>query len=152
MTTTDDFRTRLMAVCDRLDSLHEELTITRAQIAEIEAQGVSYATVHWRRQPTVEQPGIMELLHPENSEYAQQHGRRREYIGTDPAKQAAARARIARWEEYRKAQGRAGYLKEKISDIQGRISMLEYCALGKQTQFGDTWRGLAGIEHPHENE
>lgn len=146
-------RGRLMAVCDRLDLLYEEIKITYEKIHELEAQGISEASIHWRRKgDPAGRPDQLELLHPTGSAYEKRTGRRREYIGTDPEKQQEAIARVRRWRAYQDAQGEVKKIKDKMTDIVGRIKHLEWTALGEQKSFGDDWQFLASSQRPHENE
>jgi hypothetical protein len=144
-------RARLSTVCEALDRLYQQLQAVQVKISELEAQGLSEASVHWRRPPSDNQPGILELLHPAGSTYVAKHGRRREYIGTIPDRQQEALGRVERWAEYQKAKRAEFEIKEKMSQIETRISGLELVAIGRQKSlFGDTNPGRPALERPQE--
>lgn len=137
-------RSRLMAVCDQLDALYSQLQPMFDRLRELQAQGITEATIHWR------EPGMLELLYPAGSDYVARTGRRREYIGKDPAKQQEAIARVNRREEYLKLEKEINRTKYKMQEIIGKISMLEWAALGEQKTFGDDWSLLASSNRPQE--
>lgn len=70
-----------------------EYDMTLATIANLGATGITNATPHYRDQK------YLYLIHPTASDGT----RRREYIGADPARQADALARIARWTDHQTA-------------------------------------------------
>lgn len=116
-----DVRTRLMAVCDRIDEYHQEANAIKSQMDDLESQGLICASLHWPK----DKPGALELLFSSNSEYARKTGRRRQYIGKDPQKQEAAKDSIQRWKQHRKLTEQLRLAKNIIISIERLIDRLE---------------------------
>jgi len=126
-----DIRTRLMAVCDRLDEYHKEAKAIKSQMADLESQGIICARLHWPK----DKPGALELLYSSNSEYARATGRRRQYIGKDPLKQEAAKASIQRWKEHRKLGNHLGNIQRSILGVERRLDALEQVSMGYEVRW-----------------
>lgn len=92
-------------------------------------QGITQATAHWRKK------NLLELVHPTGSDYHQRHGRRREYIGTDPVKIQHALDCIDRHNEYRVLLAERGEIYHKINKV-SRLVRSAYTILNaKQEQL-----------------
>lgn len=138
----NSIRMRLNRVCDAIDKLYQDQLGQLALIRELEQQGTTDASIHWRRRPEDGRPGILELLHSQDSDFALKNGRRREYIGTDPEKQAEAFARRKRWKALQEAKATERGIRDQLSQLEARITALELLASTKQLNFGD--RGPRG--------
>jgi hypothetical protein len=139
-------RDRLAAVCDQLDRLYDNLKLVEKRLIELQNEGITDANIHWR------EPGMLELLYPAGSDYVTRTGRRREYIGKDKTRQEQAIARVKRREECDQARKQADKISYDIQNALGKISLLEWAAMGKQKTFGDDWGFLASSQRPQENE
>lgn len=148
---TGSIRSCVNRICDVLDGLYEQLNTVSLTISALEAQGVTEGKIHWRRRPFGDQPGILELLHPQESEYTRKAGRRREYIGTDPEKQQEAFAKIKRWKTLQEAKSEQRRIRDKMAEIERQISRLELIASGKQTAFRDAWFAVRAGRRPEDN-
>lgn len=82
-----------------------------ARIQNLEAAGITNASIYMRDEK------YMTLVHPTNPETG---ARQREYIGSDPIRQEAARARLARWNQHYQLTERA----EQLSAAMLRASRL----------------------------
>jgi hypothetical protein len=90
---------------NRLNALAERVVELEGQIDEVQAQGMARATPYWRDHK------YLYLVHQQCD-----GRRRREYIGMDGHKQAAALQRIENWRQYqqlvqerKRAQGNLDY-------------------------------------------
>ena len=72
-----------------LNALAERVAELQNQMDEVQAQGMAQATTYWRDQT------YLYLVHKQCD-----GRRRREYVGTDEHKQAAALRRVENWHQY----------------------------------------------------
>lgn len=113
MTKTTKATAELVKLTAELPSLIEALDVeiqnVSARMAELEKEGLIYASEHWRKDDKGE-PKYFYLLYP------QQPGesRKREYIGCDEKRIEAARAAIARAKEFDR-------LNATLSSLNGRV-------------------------------
>jgi hypothetical protein len=118
MTDKPTYRDRLNQIAAALDKLHEQADALRAQMADLEAQGIIDAAEHWRKDRDG-QKTILELVYSVHSDRVTQEGKRRiEYIGNSPEKIEAARAGMQRFEQYLK-------LKAELRQVEGVLLIQE---------------------------
>ena len=79
----------------KIAELEASIQAVDKRMAELKAAGLIYATEHWRKDAAGE-PKFLYLLYPSRAG----EKLRRDYVGSDPAKVAEARAGIARAQEY----------------------------------------------------
>lgn len=129
---THSIRARVIKVCQELDRLHEKQQELYRELKDLEAQGMTCATLHWRDTGNRQ---ALELLHPSGSDYVQQTGRRREYIGVKDDRIREAKDRVKRWREHRDLSKELKELEDKMRDINFAIDRLEHVAFAKQSRF-----------------
>lgn len=115
-------------------ALKQQAGKLQADIQRLEQQGLICARPYWMRKDDPSgKPDQLELTHSTNSDYYQQHGTRREYIGVKPEKIQAVLDGIKRYKLHRDLQGSAQDLTRKINAIERQFKMLEAVTFGKQT-------------------
>lgn len=87
-----------------------------AKITALEEAGITEATTYYRQAGTKR---YLYLIHP-----TKDGTRQREYIGPDPEKQAAALARLDRWEQYQQLTAKARDLGSSISYFEANLRQL----------------------------
>lgn len=130
----ENLQDRFTAILDEVISIKREQNHIRAIISDLESKPITDAREHWRADRNGEYT-ILELLHSTDSQYFHETGRRREYIGKDPAKIAAAREARERHNEIARAKGLWKTTDDKIRGILRYFERLEYFAIGKQSSF-----------------
>lgn len=107
MSEYQELQDRFNQVLDTLTELNQEIGEIDEQIAKLKAQGMTSATIHWRRKDDPNGlPDMLELVHRQGSDYEREHNRRREYIGTNKGEIKVAIARCRRFDQ-------VGQLKEQ---------------------------------------
>lgn len=113
MATSKNYTAELMKRAGELPAkivaLEKTIQAVDTRMAELKGVGLTYATEHWRKDAGGE-PKFLYLLYPTRAG----EKRRRDYVGSDPAKVAEARAGIARAREY-------DQLAEQQRTLTGRI-------------------------------
>lgn len=141
MTTIPELRLIMADVFIELTRLDNEAMDLQAIMHRLEAEGITDATEHWRADRAGNRT-ILELIHPMGSDYEQKHGRRREYIGTDPDNIRAAQKRqenMSDWKRYGYMLNRATEKRETLTRM---IRQLALVALGQQQSlWGQDNRG-----------
>lgn len=122
---------RLIMIADGYDLLLFRLNQAKGKLDELSQAGMSQATIHIRSDN-----GGMELLHPSNSTYEHEHGRRREYIGKDPIKQREARDRVERYQMSEQLRQDIKRMNNIISTVNRSVSHIELQLFGRQTEMG----------------
>lgn len=125
-----EFFEKMAAVWLELSTLKEAVEQIEQEMTQLEQAGMTSATIHIRSDN-----GGMELLHASGSEYEQQHGRRREYVGKNPDKQLEARCKVKRYQSYQSLKKELSTKQEAIRAIEYQISRLEIISLGKQAKL-----------------
>lgn len=130
-------RSKVHLICDELDRLHKLVIEKNEKINELKGLGLSFAKPYWMRKDDPNgKPDQLELTHSAKSDYYNQHGTRRQYIGTDLEKIKAALEAIARGEEYERLKVEVSQLNQRINLIERRIDSLELLVKGEQLNFG----------------
>ena len=131
-------RIRLQNIADTLDTLAQQSADLAGIIATLENAGITNAQPYWmRKDDPTGKPDQLELTHPTTSAYSRRTGRRREYIGTDPERIAAALGRIERYKKWRIHRVTLAGVQDKMRTIENHLVALEYAATGKQQSFLD---------------
>ncbi|MBE0436925.1 MAG: hypothetical protein IBX56_14105 [Methylomicrobium sp.] len=92
-----------------IEVLEADIVAIVERMAELQADGLIYATEHWRKDANQE-PKYFYLLYPQK----QGEPRKRVYIGCDAARIAEARAGIGRAKEFDILAGRLSSLKSRV--------------------------------------
>lgn len=100
-----------------IEVLEADIVAIVERMAELQADGLIYATEHWRKDANQE-PKYFYLLYPQK----QGEPRKREYIGCDAARIAEARAGIGRAKEFDILAGRLSSLKSRVKTVAGSLS------------------------------
>lgn len=115
------------AIAQAIELRTAELEQMKDTLANMEALGIIDAQEHW---PS-DKPGALVLLYSTKSEYYEQTGQRKQYIGKKPEKIAKAKAALARFDEHKE-------LKQKInrwqSFIDGMLVDLKRAYTASQTE------------------
>jgi len=101
----------------KLRRLEELMQPIAARIEELAEAGLIYATEYWRPNAAGE-PRFMYLLYP----IVPGEPRRRDYVGANPDRIAAARAAIERANEYDQLMIRLGALNSCLSSVTAALS------------------------------
>jgi hypothetical protein len=96
--------------------LHRRVQAQTERLRELEAAGLIYATEFWRKNRAGD-PCLLVLLYPSKAG----EPRRRDYIGSDPAKIEAAQAGIRRAVEFEDIKRQQDDLSNKLRRIGGLI-------------------------------
>lgn len=99
-----------------IQALETELVNVAAGMAELERDGLIYATEHWRKDAKGE-PKYLYLLFPQKLG----EDRRRDYVGCDPEGIEHARAGIERAKQYDALAGRYAALAERVRAVSGAL-------------------------------
>lgn len=141
----DTLRMRVNRIMDTLDAMAREAHDVFLTIADLEERGISTARPYWMRKDDPDgKPDQLELTHPTNSEYYNRTGRRREYIGTDPDKIAAALDAIERLQKHQRLTVVYNDLAQKIRTAENHIVAMEGVVMGKQQKLWDKTSHLVG--------
>jgi len=119
-------------VLKTLVELESQADYLEAKLEAMAALPMTNATVHWRKDRNGE-PTILELLHATGSEYEQETGRRREYIGKDQEKIAEAKAARKRYKEHQELQRQIREIQSEARSIRYQLDRLELTANAEQT-------------------
>jgi hypothetical protein len=100
-----------------IEVLEADIVAIVERMAELQADGLIYATEHWRKDANQE-PKYFYLLYPQK----QGEPRKREYIGCDAVRIAEARAGIGRAKEFDALAARLSSLKSRVKTVAGSLS------------------------------
>lgn len=129
--TIDQLQDRFVSIIDELIHLQRERIQLERMLSELKDQPITDANEHWRADRNGDNT-ILELLHSTDSAYFKETGRRREYIGKDPARIAAAREARQRYNRVNKINSQLVTIDDKARGILRYFERLEYFALGMQ--------------------
>lgn len=105
-------------------------------IKRLEEKGLISAKPYWMRKDDPDgKPDQLELTHHTGSDYYQQHGTRREYIGVKPEKIKAALNGIDRFYKHRDLRQLAQQLERQIATIEMSFRQLRANTFAKQRNF-----------------
>jgi uncharacterized protein (DUF2225 family) len=115
----------------KVDQRYLEL---QAQLAELKAQGLIYATEYWRPDNNGESKYL--YLH-----YPQRAGsrREREYVGSDPEKIENAQAGIARAKKHDELAAEAEQLRQRVETAREHITSAMNVIKGKPAPYRGMW-------------
>lgn len=105
--------TRAKKIIELIKKLEQEIINTQKNMALLEEQGLTDASIYWRRNKYGEKT-YLELLYSQDSQRVLDGLRRIEYIGKDPEKISEALARIKRFEKHQGYQESLETLKKKM--------------------------------------
>lgn len=139
MSEYQEIQDRFVQVLDILIELDREIKKIDQQIAELKAQGMTSATIHWRRKDDPDgKPDMLELVHRQGSGYEREHNRRREYIGTDPKQIEKAIARCRRFDRVLQLERERTGVWKRTKDIRWSIKNVFRVAGVRQDLWGQS--------------
>lgn len=126
----------LIYIHNQYQDLKRQADKLQQDLKRLEAQGLISARPYWiRKDDPNGKPDQLELTHSTGSDYYQQHGTRREYIGVKPKNIKAALDGIKRNELHRDLRQSAQRLNRQISIIEMSFRQLRANVFAKQSNF-----------------